>query len=377
MTTDPVRLGIVGCGDVSRRYFRGTKMYRSLEVVCCADIDLERAKMAGDTYGVPVAASVDRLLADHDIEVVVNLTPPSLHRAISLAAISADKHVYSEKPLGISLEEAQEVIAAADANGLRVACSPDTFLLARLQACRKVLDDGWIGRPIAATAFCLTPGGEHSHPDPEFFYRRGAGPMLDIGPYYVTTLVALLGSIARVTGAARRLKPERVVGSGERAGEIIHAETPTHSAAILEFASGVLATLAISFDVLASTVPHIEIYGTEGTLLVPDPDEAAGPPKVARGAGLHGASSPEWSDVPLPYVDDVGDEPGVANRGVGLADLASALRSGRPHRASATLAYHVLEALLAVEQTSDAGMTGTSLSSTCGRPAPLSADRLV
>jgi predicted dehydrogenase len=353
---DKVRVGVVGCGNISSNYLKHMQAFEILEVVAVADIDRARAETLAGAYGLRVLSVAD-LLADPEIELVLNLTVPAAHAEVSLAAIRAGKHVHCEKPLAINLADGERVLQAAAERGLRVGCAPDTFLGGGLQTCRKLLDDGWIGRPLAATAFFMGHGPEAWHPNPEFFYKYGAGPMMDLGPYYLTALVALLGPIRRITGSAQISFPERLITSQPYYGQKIKVEVPTHVAGVADFESGVVGTLVTSFDVWDSTLPRIEIYGSEGTLTMPDPNLFGGPVRVRR------AGAPEWSEIPLTHSADVG-------RGIGVADLAYAVRSGRPQRASGQLAYHVLEAMHAFIQASECEHH-VHLKSRVERPAPL------
>ena len=274
------------------------------------------------------------------------------------SALAAGKHVYNEKPLAVTGEDGRALLSAADKAGLRIGGAPDTFLGAGLQTCRKLIDDGWIGQPVAATAFMTCHGHESWHPDPEFYYKPGGGPMLDMGPYYLTALVALMGPVKRVTGSTRIPFPERLITSRPKSGTKITVEVPTHVAGVLDFAGGAVATIITSFDVWAANLPRIEIYGTEGSLSVPDPNGFAGPVRLRR------AGDEQWADVPLthPYAEN--------SRGIGVADMACALRSGRDHRASGELACHVLDVMHAFQDASEQGRH-VHPESTCRRPAPL------
>jgi predicted dehydrogenase len=356
-----LRVGVVGCGTISKIYLDNCRRFDALQAVACADIDLERAQAKAAEYGIealPVAA----LLADPAIELVLNLTIPQAHGEIGLAALEAGKSVYNEKPLALGREEGRRMLDLARERELLVGCAPDTFLGGGLQTCRQLIDEGAIGTPVAATAFMLGHGPEGWHPNPDFFYQPGAGPLFDMGPYYLTALISLLGPVRRVTGSARISFPERTIGSEPLRGQKIAVNTPTHVAGVLDFVSGPVATLVTSFDVWAADVPRIEIYGSEGTLGVPDPNTFRGPVRLRR------AGEKEWSEVPLShgYTDN--------SRGLGVADLAEALRAGRPHRASGELAYHVLDLMHAFH---DASREGRHIepASTCERPAPLPASR--
>ncbi len=350
------KVGIIGCGNISNAYFKGCAAFDILEVVACADIDLDRAKAKGEEQGVK-GMSVEELLAHPDIDIVINLTIPAAHAEVSLQALEAGKNVHAEKPFALTREDGQKVLALAKEKDLLVGCAPDTFLGGGLQTCRKLIDDGWIGQPVAATAFMLGHGPEAWHPNPDFFYKVGGGPMFDMGPYYLTALVHLLGPVKRVTGSARISFPERVATSEALFGHRIEVEIPTHVTGILDFASGAVGTLITSFDVWSHNLPRIEIYGSEGSLSVPDPNTFHGPVRVRR------AGEKDWSDIPLTHSDQVG-------RGIGVADMAYALQNGRPNRASGQLAYHVLDLMHAFHDASSTGRH-VKMKSTVKRPAPL------
>jgi predicted dehydrogenase len=351
------RVGIVGCGNICGAYFKGCAAFENLEVVACADLDKTRAETAAREYGVK-ACTVDDLLNDSDVQIVINLTVPKAHAEVNLAALEAGKNAHTEKPFAVAKADGKKVLDMAAAKGLLVGSAPDTFLGGGIQTCRKLIDDGWIGEPVAATAFMLSHGPEGWHPSPDFFYQVGGGPMFDMGPYYLTALVNLLGPVSRVTGSTRISFPERVIGNPkQRLGERIPVETPTHLAGVLDFEAGAVGTMVMSFDVWSHNLPRIEIYGSEGSLTVPDPNTFRGPVKVRR------AEAEEWSEVPLTHSDQVA-------RGIGVADMASALASGRPHRASGALAYHVLELMHAFDEASKGGKH-VDIESRCDRPAAL------
>jgi predicted dehydrogenase len=352
------RIGVVGCGNISGIYLQADDTFEILEIVACADLVMERAVEQAARYGVPKVCTTEELLSDPEIEIVVNLTNPDAHAEVSVRAVEAGKSVYNEKPLTLTREEARRLLDAAGAHGVRVGGAPDTFLGGGLQTCRKLIDDGWIGEPIGATAFMLCHGHESWHPNPAYYYQPGAGSMFDMGPYYLTALTTLMGPVRRVTGLARITFPERTITSQPLYGTKIKVNTPTHVASVLEFASGAIGTILTSFDVWAHELPYIEIYGTEGSLSVPDPNTFGGPVRVWR------AGAAEWSDVLLShgYTEN--------SRGIGVADMAYALRSGRPHRASGELAYHVLDIMHASLESAREGRH-IELTSTCSRPAPL------
>jgi predicted dehydrogenase len=354
----PAKVGIIGCGNISGVYCEAGKTFDVLDIVSCADLIHERARARAAEYGIPRACSVEELLADPEVEIVVNLTIPRAHAEVALAALEAGKCVHNEKPLAITLEDGRQLLEVANERGLLIGCAPDTFLGGGLQTCRKLIDDGWIGEPVAATAFMMCHGHESWHPDPEFYYQPGGGPMFDMGPYYLTALVHLIGPVRRVTGSARITFPERVITSQPQYGTRIEVHVPTHVAGVMDFANGAVGTIITSFDVWAARLPRIEIYGTEGSLAVPDPNGFGGPVLVRR------AGTSQWSEVPLTHGYT------QQSRGIGVADMACALRSGRPHRANGDLAYHVLDIMHAFHRASREGVH-VELTSTCSRPAPL------
>ncbi|MFE2044657.1 Gfo/Idh/MocA family protein [Streptomyces sp. NPDC059477] len=356
---DPLRVGMVGAGKISGAYLDTLARLDRVRLTAVADLDAHRARVAAERAPGPVAVtgSVAELVIRDDVDAVLNLTTPGEHAKVALAALAAGKHVYGEKPLAADREEAAGVLTTARAAGLRVACAPDTVLGTAVQSARAAVDDGLIGTPVAATAFMTTAGHERWHPDPEFYYRPGGGPLLDMGPYYLSALVHLLGPVVRVTGAASRPRAAREIGSGPRAGQRFAVEVATHVTGVLEHEGGALTTLVMSFDVHAARLPRIEVHGTAGSLSVPDPNGFNGLVEIHR-------ARDEWR--PLPVRAGYRD----SGRGTGLADLADALTNGRPHRASAELAAHVLDVMLTLL---DAAGRRTSLpvGSTCERPEPV------
>jgi predicted dehydrogenase len=358
MTPNPVKVGIVGCGTISRIYLENAQKLENIEVVACADLLPERARARAAEFSVPKAGEVEELLADPEVELVLNLTIPRAHGEVALAAVQKGKSVYNEKPLAVRRDEARKLLELAAERHVRVGCAPDTFLGGGLQTCRKLIDEGAIGEPVAATAFMLSHGHENWHPDPDFYYQPGGGPMFDMGPYYLTALIALIGPVRRVTGSARVTFPERTITSQPKFGTKITVNTPTHVAGVMDFANGAVGTIITSFDVWPTELPRIEIYGTEASLSVPDPNTFGGPVRIRR------SGAKEWTELPLShgYISN--------SRGLGPADQASALRSGRPHRANAQLAYHVLDVMQAFLDASTQGRH-VELDSTCERPAPL------
>jgi len=354
-----VKIGIIGTGDIFGAYVRGCRVFDILEIAACADIDRRKAEAKAEEFDIPRVCSVEDLLADPEIQIAVNLTVPKAHAEVSLAAINAGKHVYSEKPLAVTRRDGQKVLAAAQEKGVLVGCAPDTFLGGSQQTCRKLIDDGWIGEPVAAVAFL--PGHGHGpeswHPNPDFFYQAGAGPVLDVGPYYITGLIHLLGPVKRVTGLARISFAERIATSELHRGRRIPVEVPTHVTGALDFVSGPVGTIILSFDIWAANLPRIEVYGSEGSLSATDPGAFRGSVLIRR------AGAEEWSEMPLTHSAEVG-------RGIGVADMAYAIAHGRPHRASGELAYHVLDVMQAFGESSETGRH-IEITSRCPRPAPL------
>jgi predicted dehydrogenase len=328
-------------------------------MVSVADIEPTIAKSRGIEFGVP-AESVRDLLHNDEVEIVLNLTVPKAHVEVGLQAIAAGKHVYSEKPLGITVAEASRLIELATAKGLRVGCAPDKFLGGAQQTCRKLVDQGAIGQVIAGTAFFMCPGHEGWHPNPAFYYAVGGGPVLDMAPYYITSLVNLLGPVSRVTAITSQSRSERTIESEPLKGTRIPVEIATHVAGILEFAAGAAVTLMMSFDVVSHSHRPIELYGSDASLSVPDPNVFGGQIEIATGPG-------NWSPVATEHAYSDANY-----RILGVADMAHAIRSDHPHRASGELAFHVLEVMEALQHSSDRGLHIT-IESRPPRPAAMPA----
>ena len=355
-------IGVIGCGMISGIYLRNlTQVFQNTRVVACAALHLARAKARAEKFGVPRACSVDELLSDPEVEVVLNLTVPNAHASVSLSALEAGKHVYLEKPLAASRKEGMRMLEIARQSELRIGGAPDTFLGGGLQTCRKLIDEGAIGTPIGATAFFANHGWEWGHPDPEFFYKPGGGPILDMGPYYLTALITLLGPVARVAGSARTAFSERMITSKPKSGQKIEVEVPTHVTGVLEFASGAVGTILMTYDVWGHNLPNIEIHGTDGSLSVPDPNHFTGP------VLLREKNEKDWREVPLAFGYQEN------SRGIGVADMVDAIDSNRYHRASGELMLHVVDIAESLYDSSRTGKHQT-LSSGCERPAPLSSD---
>ncbi|CAN5395061.1 Gfo/Idh/MocA family oxidoreductase [soil metagenome] len=351
-------IGIVGCGNISKIYAEAGKKFENLDIVACADLDLDRAKALAETHGIPNALSVSDLLANPNIELVINLTVPAAHAEIAVRALKKGKHIYNEKPLALRRREAREMLDLARQKKLRVGCAPDTFLGGGLQTVRKLIDEGAIGVPVGGAGFMLSRGPESWHPNPDFFYKKGAGPLFDMGPYYLTAFTTLLGPVKRVTGSARTTFEKREITSQPMAGKMMDVETHTHVTAVMDFDSGPVVTLATSFDVSGSRLRNIEIYGSEGTLIVPDPNTFDGPIQIQR----RGES--DWHDVPLQFGYNEN------SRGLGVADMAAAIKAGRDHRANDRVAYHVLDLMHSIVDASESHRH-IELKSAMTRPDPL------
>src|SRR5947209_5376523 len=351
-----VKIGLIGTGMVSKQYINGCRGFDILDLVACSDIDLERAKAVAQQWNIPKACPVEELLADPEIQIVINLTIPQAHAPVSLAVVEAGKHVYSEKPLAATLEDGKRLLVAARENGVLVGCAPDTFLGGGQQTCRKLIDDGAIGEPIAAVAFWadyIMSGP----PGRDFTFQPGCGPMLDMGSYYVTALINLLGPVKRLTGSARKTFPERLVTEGEYKGRRIPIEVPTHVTGTVDFTAGPVGTIITSYDVYeGSELPKMEVYGTKGLLSAADPNVHGGMVRLRR-------PGYDWEEIPLMYSSKVG-------RGIGVADMAYAITYNRPHRANGELAYHTLEVMTAFERASISGRH-IEMESQVNRPAPL------
>jgi predicted dehydrogenase len=351
------RVGIIGCGAIIAQYLANFRRLDQIELVAVADLDPARAQAVADDYDGVRAVSVDELLAADDVDLVLNLTIPAAHADVALKAIAAGKSVYGEKPLAATTAEARQVLEAAREAGVVVGCAPDTVLGTGIQTARKAIDDGLIGAPISATATMVTPGHERWHPNPDFYYQPGGGPLLDMGPYYVSALVTLLGPVVSVVGAASHTRSERTIGSGPRAGETVPVAVDSHVTGVLVHASGALSTLLMSFDAVKSKSPNIEIHGERGSLVVPDPNHFDGDVQ------LFALGADDWQTLPVSagYVD--------SGRGFGIADLAATPQGFEP-RAGGQLAYHVLEVMESMLASARTG-SAVQIKSTAARPEPV------
>jgi len=350
----PTKIGVMGCGQISGIYFETARRMKDIEIVACADVVSNAVTFRADMYQIPRRYTPEQLLDDPEIEIIVNLTSPAAHAEVASQILEAGKSVYGEKPLATTREDARKVLDLATRRGLRVGCAPDTFLGAGIQTCKKLIEDGAIGEPIGAVAYMMNHGPEAAafrEPRAEspsrqsvtskpmgFYFTPGVGPMFDMGPYYLTALAVLIGPYRRVTGSAHVTWPERPVGDPQ-----YKVLTPSYIAGVMDHANGAVSTIITTTDVWPTDLPRIEIYGETGSLNVPDPNFFGGPVRL-RKAGETG-----WTDVPLTHAYDAN------SRGIGLADMARAIRLDRPHRASGDLAYHVLDVMQGFHDASSEG----------------------
>lgn len=340
MDKNKAKIGIIGCGMISSAYFKGGQQAPNVDVVACADISRDAARARAAEFSCK-ALAVDELLADDSIELVINLTVPTAHVEVGLQIVAAGKHAYSEKPLGVDVAEGMQLVAAAQQAGVCLGCAPDTFMGGGQQTVRKLVDAGEIGQPLSGVTAFATPGHERWHANPAFFYGKGGGPMLDMGPYYIHTLVNLLGPVHSVVGCTSRGFEQRVATCEAVQGLTIDVACETHYSGVLKFHNGALITMLQSFDVKAHRLPRFELYGTEGTILVPDPNGTGGEVEYMR------VGDKAWREVELAYPENA--------RMIGVVDMIQALRSHRPHRVSGALAMHALEVMCAFEQSSRTG----------------------
>jgi predicted dehydrogenase len=357
-TALPLRVGLIGCGAISAAYFKHLEPFaRYAQITACADLDPQRARAAAEQHRLAKSGTVADLLADPEIDVILNLTIPAAHVSVNLAALRAGKHVYCEKPFALTYKEGLAVVKEAAKEKRAIGCAPDTVLGGGLQTCRHIIDQGLIGKPVAGVANMLCPGHELWHPRPDFYYQKGGGPLFDMGPYYLTSLVLMLGPVKSVVAMAKITRRSRTIASQPSAGRKIKVEVPTHLAGELEFANGAIISVQMSFDVWQHYLPLLEIYGSEGSLACPDPNCFGGPVE------LWTTKSRQWENVPLTHNGETG-------RGIGLAEMALAIARGRTHRLNGDLALHVTEIMEAFHRSAESGRQVT-LSSTCRRPPAL------
>jgi len=365
--TKTLGVGIIGCGNISTAYLSLAPMFKGYDIVAVADINMDNARAQAAKFDVR-AETVDDLLASTDVDLVINLTIPAAHVDVSRAILQAGKHVYSEKPFVLSLAEAQELGDLAKSKGLRIGSAPDTFMGGSHQLARNLIDAGAIGKVASGAAVVMSSGMEDWHPNPDFFFQKGGGPILDLGPYYICNLVQLLGPVKKVTSFSGMASETRTIGNGPRIGETVPVETPTTIHSVLSFENGAIITLMASWDVVASNHPIMELYGTEGTMNLPDPNFFGGELTVTGRDGgpvekswVHPFNIPNFEDTKANY------------RGAGLADMALAIADGRPHRCNDDFATHVVEVMTAILEAGETGAVMT-MTTTCDRPDVLGPD---
>lgn len=370
------RVGLIGTGRISDIYLKNIKGVSGVEITACGSLNMDESRAKAAEYAVPRVATPDEILDDADIDAVLNLTIPAAHARISLAALEAGKHVYSEKPFVTDLADGWRILDLAEARNLKVGNAPDTFFGGRWQTLRKLLDSGAIGEPHGVSAFVPTSGVERHHPNPDFYYAKGGGPLLDLGPYYLAAMVFCLGPIARVAGMARKRETSRMIENGPRHGEMMPVEVDTHCLSLIEFESGVTGQMMVSFDVWESETPRLEIYGTEGSLCIPDSDPGDGANIFQGPVWVRTRDTARWTMRPRPNAPAdwaVAENTHGLNfdaRGVGLVDLAMAVREGRAPRASGALGLHLCEVMEGMFQSPVLGRF-VDIASTCARPPML------
>jgi len=334
--SEPFGIAVVGCGNISKQYLTNLSAFPDVQVLFCADLDLDRAKAQASAYDVPASGSVQQALDHPGVQLVVNLTIPVAHAEVALAAIAAGKHVWNEKPLAPDTAAGRAVLEQAAAAGVRVGCAPDTVLGASIQSAGRLIAAGAIGTPLSALTLLQGAGPESWHPDPEFLFAQGAGPLFDLGPYYLSTLAMLFGPATRVAAVGRKARDTRVIGSGPRAGTEFTVEVPTYTSALAEYASGQTASLLFSWDSPLRRSGFVEITGTEATLAMPDPNQFDGELRIYRAGDDEGTA--------------VATQGAAAGRGSGVVDMVRGINRGEPHRASGEIALHVLEMMTAIER---------------------------
>ena len=370
------RVGLIGTGRISDIYLKNIKGFAGVDITACGSLNMDESRAKAAEYGVPRVMTPDEIIADPDIDAVLNLTIPAAHAGISIAALEAGKHVYSEKPFVTDLDDGRRILNLAAAKGLKVGNAPDTFFGGRWQTLRKLLDSGVIGEPTGVSAFVPTSGVERHHPNPDFYYAKGCGPLMDLGPYYLAAMVFCLGPISRVAGMGRKREASRMIENGPRHGQMMPVEVDTHCLSLIEFESGVIGQMMVSFDVWESETPRLEIYGTEGTLCIPDPDPGDGANLFQGPVWVRTRETARWTMRPRPKAPAdwaIAENTHGLNldaRGVGLAELAVAAREGREPRASGALGLHLCEVMEGMLKSPDLGRF-VDIQSTCTRPTML------
>ena len=347
----PLKIGLIGTGRISNIYLQNSALFPNIDIVACGSLNLEESRLVANQFQIPKVTSVEDIMRDPDIDAILNLTIPSAHAEISLKALAAGKHVYSEKPFVTDLADGRKILQIAAKKGLAVGNAPDTFLGGRWQTLRKAINQGVIGDPTGVAAFVPTHGVERHHPNPDFYYAKGGGPLLDLGPYYLAVMIFCLGAISRVSGMSRKTFPERMIENGERYGEMMPVEIDTHCLSLIEFESGTIGHMMTSFDVWDSETPRLEIYGTEGTLCIADPDPGDGANIFNGPVWLRTKATSRWTKRPRPQAPKEWEI--IKNthgfnfdaRGVGLSEMAHAIKENREPRAGGAFAYHICEVM--------------------------------
>lgn len=357
-----MNIGMVGVGCISGAYLKNfAEVFHGVRLVAVCDLIRERAEAAQAKYNIPkIYDTMEELFADPEIDMVLNLTRPYQHYEVSRGALLAGKHVYSEKPLGADWEEGTELVRLAQERGLWIGGAPDTFMGAGIQTCRKLIDEGLLGEVIGGRCVMAGRGVETWHPDPDFYYQRGGGPLLDMAPYYLTALINLLGGIRRVYAASRTTFSERLITAAPHKGEIIHVTVPTHYETLITFDNDVVISFVTSFDMYDPKMPNILLYGTKGNLIVPDPNHFG----ASKGMKFRDGETGEEVDLPLQF------DYSTNSRCLGLADLCAAIEQGRPPRTSYRQTYHVLEAMMGMMKSAETGLP-YDMTTTFEREAPM------
>lgn len=370
-----LKVGVIGCGAICGIYITNIKKhYKDVDVVSCSDLYMEKALATKEKYGLEKAYTTEEMLADPEIDIVLNLTVPNVHYELNKAILKAGKHIYCEKPLAVTAEQASEIAELAKELGLRVSSAPDIFLGGPIQTARKLIDEGAIGDVLGFTANFCSPGSEFWHPTPQFLYEPGGGPMKDMGPYFITALISLLGPVKEVYCCAKASFPTRDIH-----GEDFEVLVPTHYAGILKFDNGVYGNINMSFDTWHHELPYLEVYGTNGMLSIPDPNMTSGEVKAFLAepfkakmktlTDINDQQELEYGESKLTYYNNIpcAYSGGMNMRGIAVQEMAMAIREGRPHRASAEMGAHVVEVLSALEKSSEKQLP-ISISTTCERP---------
>lgn len=364
-----MKIGVLGCGVISNTYIQEIKrIYPSvLEIAGVADLDMKRVQQTAEKFEIPGAFTVEEMLADPEIELIVNLTPPMAHRTMNRRILEAGKHVFCEKPFALTAEEAQEVADLAKEKGLYVGSAPDTFLTAPMQSCRKLLEDGWIGKPLYVTANMMSCGVETWHPAPKAFYAKGGGPLYDMAGYYLSVLIHFFGPVQEVFSYGAKGFEERRVYSQPLAGSTVKVEVPTHYTSVLKMKNGVLVNMNMSFDIWHSTLPNMEIYGTEGTMTLPDPNMSDGKASVFRKEQVIGKAYGLAADEKSYEIPLRGQSVAQYTRGAGVAEMVRAIEAGRKNRASVEMAIHILEVIQGIMESSEKGIC-YHMTTSCEQP---------